>query len=1020
MSESSSNIVRSNLQNKVKDIQGGEKKVMKKSLSVVLSTAMALSMFSSVAFGKTSADFTDLKDLDAATKAKFDALISAGIFDGVSETTFGLKDEMNRAQFAKVAALITGIEVNKDLKTSSFSDVKVDDAANGYALPFIEALKTAGITDGYGEGTYNPAGKVTKEQLATFLVRVLGKDADAKAKTGTDTTVSDWAQGYVALALELKLLPAGADGKFGGQDNATRDLLLTGAYEAKQQYVPAGKVSVTEAKATGVKKVTVTFNKPVDTAKAKLALKKGSVDVVTETAFNEDKKSAVLTLKDVKIGDGDYTVTLSGLEAETVGTTTATFKGEVEAVKKLDFVSAADTIAQTTKAQVKLAAKNQYDEVVDMSASNFTAVVSGFDSSLVKDNEGYLVVKINTKRMTGATSDTSPGLTMIPVYVYNNDTRLSVQKTFKLGSIPFVSKIELSEAKYSGDKKTAITTTGETATFTLNQFDQYGNPVAYDDANNSATNVNVIVSPYEEKIDWEYGDFDNNGFGEVKLSLKGNVDKSGEYNVTVYSGSSSATAKFKIGSTKLATKIEFGDLTEDFATLDEDKYIPLIAYDADGNKLSKDDIASTENVARIKVTGSNVSAVSIATSGQHKGEIKIDKFTGPADSIAYLNAYIATVNVNSNISKQIKIGKPRFADSLKLVDENKLRAVLGADSEFKIEVRDQYGKKIDTVGTITEGSNTVTYSVYVGFTADTNSHVTLTGKATETTAVLGTLANGQNYTFTSANFGLFNKGLKFQTDDGFYGKGTVKVVLQKSIDGGTTWKEVTTMSRDITAINPANVDLTYALDKPTTLFAAQDSKLLTDAQKDVTTSVVARTIKITAKDSAGNSVAIPEDRITSVTSSVYSAAVAKELSTSGGNGKVIGNKKGTATINVIYNDAKGGIKTDSFSVEVKDETPSIETITADEKYDSTTNKTFAWEYMNLKLKDQYGVEYKEGNINAYDTLTQVRYTIEDVVGGTVTSFDTKTGAINVGTATGFTLKAYTANGKVVTTYVKNQ
>ena len=89
---------------------------MKKTLSVVLTSAMAFSMFSSVAFGKTSADFTDLKDLDAATKAKFDAMITAGIFDGVSDTTFGLKDEMNRAQFAKVAALIMGLEVNKDLE----------------------------------------------------------------------------------------------------------------------------------------------------------------------------------------------------------------------------------------------------------------------------------------------------------------------------------------------------------------------------------------------------------------------------------------------------------------------------------------------------------------------------------------------------------------------------------------------------------------------------------------------------------------------------------------------------------------------------------------------------------------------------------------------------------------------------------------------------------------------------------------------------------------------------------------
>ncbi|MEC0148847.1 S-layer homology domain-containing protein, partial [Paenibacillus alginolyticus] len=305
---------------------------MKKTLSVVLTSAMALSMFSSLAFAKTSADFTDLKDLDAATKAKFDAMISAGIFDGVTDTTFGLKDEMNRAQFAKVAALIMGLEVNKDLKTSTFTDVSVTDAANGYALPYIEALKTAGVTDGYAEGQYNPAGKVTKEQLATFLVRVLGQDAAAKGKTGTDTTVSGWAQGYVALALELKLLSNGTDGTFGGMANATRDLLVSGAYEAKQQYVPAGKVSVTGAKATGVQQVTVSFNKPVDTAKATVALTKGTADIATTVKFADDKKSAVLTLTDVKVSEGSYTATLSGLDAAGVDKTTATFTAENEKV----------------------------------------------------------------------------------------------------------------------------------------------------------------------------------------------------------------------------------------------------------------------------------------------------------------------------------------------------------------------------------------------------------------------------------------------------------------------------------------------------------------------------------------------------------------------------------------------------------------------------------------------------------------------------------------------------------------
>jgi hypothetical protein len=218
---------------------------MKRKKTMILAGLAAVLASSALAFGpdqaeaKTSADFTDLKDLDAATKAKFDAMISAGIFEGVGDGTFGLKDEMNRAQFAKVAALIYGLDVNKDAKTSSFSDVKADDAANGYALPYIEAIKKAGITDGMGDGRFNPAGDVTKEQLATFLVRGLGKDDEAKKEEGVDdSTVSDWAKGYVDLALQLKLLANGADGKFGGTSSATRDLLVLGAYEAKAQYVP--------------------------------------------------------------------------------------------------------------------------------------------------------------------------------------------------------------------------------------------------------------------------------------------------------------------------------------------------------------------------------------------------------------------------------------------------------------------------------------------------------------------------------------------------------------------------------------------------------------------------------------------------------------------------------------------------------------------------------------------------------------------------------------------------------------
>src|SRR5690606_15863205 len=127
----------------------------------------------------SSADLSDLKDLDAATKAKFDALIAAGIFDGSGGTALGY-DEMNRAQFAKVAALILGLEDRNSSNTSGFQDVPTD----GYALSYIEAIKKAGLID--GTGAFNPSGNITKEQLATLLLAKL-PNSNSVPKSVTDT-----------------------------------------------------------------------------------------------------------------------------------------------------------------------------------------------------------------------------------------------------------------------------------------------------------------------------------------------------------------------------------------------------------------------------------------------------------------------------------------------------------------------------------------------------------------------------------------------------------------------------------------------------------------------------------------------------------------------------------------------------------------------------------------------------------------------------------------------------------------
>ncbi|MCY9660482.1 S-layer homology domain-containing protein [Paenibacillus chondroitinus] len=958
---------------------------MKKTLSVVLTSAMALSMFSSLAFAaKSSADFTDLKDLDAATKAKFDAMISAGIFDGVSETTFGLKDEMNRAQFAKVAALIMGLDVNKDLKTSSFTDVSVDDAANGYALPYIEALKTAGVTDGYAEGQYNPAGKVTKEQLATFLVRVLGQDEAAKGKTGTDATVSGWAQGYVALALELKLLSNGEDGTFGGMANATRDLLLTGAYEAKQQYVPAGKVSVTGAKATGAQQVTVTFNKPVDTDKATLSLKKGTSDVVTTTKFSDDKKSAVLTLTDVKVSNGEYTVTVSGLDAATVDKTTATFTGEDEVLTKIDFVNAGDTIAYADKTIVKVKASNQYGENATTNAGSYNVYTSAATfTKITKDTDGTLLITLDT-----ANESTTQGVSVIPVTIVNNDSHITATKNFKLGTQPILTKLELGDARYSVG--TTLNGKGENVKFDLNLFDQYGGTISYDSLMNAKVYSNgntstsklfgdttVIWNDYipAEDVKTEVED-NGNDIPQVKISLLNDVDKAGDYNFTVFNQAATASGKVSIKSSKLANKVEIGEMNDVIAAGDTEVYIPVVAYDAAGNQLSMDDLTSDENIKRIQVNVSGVegqTTASILDSGEHKGSIKLNQISNNTKGAVSITAIIATANASSTSTKTFTVADARVPDHFKVVTDPAKSIVKGGESDIELAVIDQYGQVLDDAHfTDSQGNNAPTFVDGSNNKYQVKVEVTATGTAAGTIGLKK--GDDNNNAITSAIFGKGETAGDFKAFNDEYTLFTTEGATEgaKADYTATITKngtEISKLTRTITVAS-ATDDLTYSVNAVPTLFNFSDSGVVVgstygtdgtaisaDDLKDVTKSqVFAQEVKLTAKNASGDTVKLPAGTITDIKTS--NNAVAK-VALVGGKAYVLGNKTGTATLNVTYRTIKGEIKTATVAVTSKNDALAVDKVEADSTMTVATTGGNAFINPDLIVTDNYGVEYEQ-------------------------------------------------------------
>ena len=466
------------------------------------------------------------------------------------------------------------------------------------------------------------------------MVRVLGQDAAAKAKTGTDTTVSGWAQGYVALALELKLLSNGTDGTFGGMANATRDLLVSGAYEAKQQYVPAGKVSVTEAKATGVQQVTVSFNKPVDAAKAKIALTKGTVAVATTAKFADDNKSVVLTLTNVKVTEGSYTATLSGLDAAGVDKTTATFTAENEKVTKLSFVNAGEKVPQVKDLVIELKAENQYGQNASLNGSNYS--VFGYTGATVTRNAdtGYLEVKVDTSNKT--TYPTEIGV--LPLTVSMNQSAVSVSKTFKIGTEQMASKVELGTVEYAAGK-TALSAEGDKATIAITRYDQYGFKMVAD----ASTTTAPVITPNDMNI-LDKSVVDNELVITVAAGKK--VEKSGEYTVTYYDMGASATAKIALTAGSVPTKLEFGSYNGVVAEGDTNaKYIPIVAFDAAGKQLSAQDIVDNADSIKFAVSGATIATDSEVTNGivkygEHKGMLKLGAIEAKERGIVYLNMSI--------------------------------------------------------------------------------------------------------------------------------------------------------------------------------------------------------------------------------------------------------------------------------------------------------------------------------------------------------------------------------------------
>jgi len=343
-------------------IQGGEKKVMKKILSVALSTAMAFSMFASVAFGDDALN----------TQQKFDVLKEKGIFTGYPDQTAGLDKEMTRAEFAKVLVGIMGLEPIEG--KASFKDKNYK--AGKWPAPYVEAVYSAGLMEGKNttKMIFDFNGKITVQEMAKVLVTA----QKLEIPTETNNNASDWAKGYVQAAINAGLVDAKANPKA----NASRSQLVEVAYTI---YLSQQKPKVVSYEVTESGKV-VTF---------KLANNE-SVKVELETALKAN------TATEVKFQHNNYDYT----ESVTWVVTSATKVESASSVNlkevEVAFDGKVDKATATDKNNYNVDSNSKGVKSVTLLEDGKTVRLLLNESSKFTQGTTYKVVVKNVKNDTGS------------------------------------------------------------------------------------------------------------------------------------------------------------------------------------------------------------------------------------------------------------------------------------------------------------------------------------------------------------------------------------------------------------------------------------------------------------------------------------------------------------------------------------------------------------------------------------------------------------------------------------------
>ena len=170
--------------------------------------------------------FTDIENHWAKDNILF--VVSRGLLNGTSETTFSPNTGMTRGMFVTALGRLAGVDP-ADYSTGKFTDVKAD----AYYAPYVNWAASKGIVDGTSATTFAPDTNINREQMAVIMKNYAVKlgytvPKALEAVTFADNaSISSWAKEAVKSMQQAGILAGKTNNRFDPAGTATRAEVAT-------------------------------------------------------------------------------------------------------------------------------------------------------------------------------------------------------------------------------------------------------------------------------------------------------------------------------------------------------------------------------------------------------------------------------------------------------------------------------------------------------------------------------------------------------------------------------------------------------------------------------------------------------------------------------------------------------------------------------------------------------------------------------------------------------------------------